>query len=81
MTGVTGSPAALSGGFSAAGIFGGILFGGIGLAAFIYGKKNSAFRAMITGILLMGYPYFVRGTAALYLVGFALSALLFFWRD
>lgn len=68
-------------GFSLSGLLGGLLFGSIGFVAFIYGKKNSEFRPMITGILLMGYPYLVKGTLALYLVGVVLTVVLFVWRD
>ena len=58
-----------------------LIFGTIGLVAFMYGKKNSAWRAIVIGIVLMVYPYFVSGTFALYLVGIILSAVLYFWRD
>lgn len=71
----------LIGGFSTAGLLGGVLFGGIGFVAFVYGKKNQEFRPMIIGIALMAYPFFLKGTAALYLVGAALTAGLWFWRD
>lgn len=68
-------------GFSTGGLIGGLLFGSIGLVAFLYGKKNSEFRPMIMGILLMGYPYFLKNTIALYLVGVALTVILFIWRE
>ena len=58
-----------------------LIFGAVGLIAFMYGKKNSAWRAMGIGLVLMIYPYFVSGTLALYLVGGILSAALYFWRD
>ncbi len=80
----TGSEASgnnLIAGFSLGGLIGGILFGSIGFIAFMYGKKNSEFKPMITGILLMGYPYFVKNTIAMYLVGVALTVLLFVWRE
>ena len=68
-------------GFSFGGLFGGILFGGIGFVAFVYGKKSAEFKPIILGILLMGYPYFVRDTIALYLVGVVLTVALFIWRE
>jgi len=71
----------LIGGFSMWGLMGGILFGSIGFIAFIYGKRNSEFRPMIIGILLMAYPYFLRQTIALFLVGIALTAALYFFRE
>ena len=67
--------------FSAAKIFACIIFGGIGFAVFLYGKKNKVFRPMIIGVALMAYPYFISGTFFLYLVGIALTAALYFWRE
>ena len=58
-----------------------ILFGGIGFVAFSYGKKSDLFRPMIIGLALMIYPYFVPGTLGIYLVGIALTAILYFWRE
>ncbi|MDO8602882.1 MAG: hypothetical protein Q7O04_03420 [Candidatus Omnitrophota bacterium] len=57
------------------------IFGAIGFVAFIYGKKNAAWRSMIIGIALMAYPYFLSGTIAVYLIGIVLTAALYFWRD
>lgn len=71
----------LIGGFSPWSLMGGIFFGAIGFVAFVYGKKNAELKPMIIGILLMGYPYFIRGTLALYLVGIALTAALYFFRE
>lgn len=62
-------------------ILGGILFGGIGFVAFVYGKKMSSFKPMALGIVLMGFPYFVRNTVLLYVIGAALTAALYFFRD
>jgi hypothetical protein len=67
--------------FSTAKIFACIIFGAIGIAAFLYGKKNSFFRPMIIGVALMAYPYFISGTFFLYLAGIVLTAALYFWRD
>jgi hypothetical protein len=67
--------------FSTAKIFASVIFGGIGFAVFIYAKKNRLVRALILGIALMGYPYFISGTFLLYLIGIALTAAVYFWRD
>ena len=67
--------------FGAAKIFACIIFGAIGFAAFLYGKKNRSFRPMMIGFALMVYPYFISGTFFLYLVGIALTAALYFWRE
>jgi len=70
-----------AGDFSAAKIFAWIIFGAIGFAVFLYGKKNRFFRPTIIGVALMVYPYFISGTLFLYLVGIALIAVLYFWRE
>jgi hypothetical protein len=67
--------------FTAANLFGQILFGAIGLAAFIYGKKQSSFKAMLLGVAISAYPYFVPETWMLYAIGSLLTSLLFIWRE
>jgi len=67
--------------FTATNLFGQILFGAIGLAAFIYGKKQSSLKAMLLGVAISAYPYFVVETWLLYTIGIVLTALLFVWRD
>ena len=57
------------------------IFGAIGFVAFAYGKRNTKWRTMSIGIVLMAYPYFFSGTLAVYLIGVALTAALYFWRD
>jgi hypothetical protein len=58
-----------------------VIFGTIGFSVFLYGKKQVAFKPMIIGILLMGYPYFISGTLAVYLIGVALLVLLYLVRQ
>lgn len=62
-------------------LFAGLLFGTVGLAAFVYGKKNASWRPMVVGVALMVYPYFVEQTWLLYGLGVALCAALFLWRE
>lgn len=57
------------------------IFGAIGFVAFMYGKKNAFWKPMIIGFALMAYPYFLSGTVAIYLVGIALTAALYFLRE
>ena len=71
----------LMGGFSLWGLVGGIAFGSIGFVALVYGKRSAKFRPILMGIALMACPYFLRGTIALYLVGTALTAALYFFRE
>lgn len=58
-----------------------ILFGAVGMGAFVYGKGTASFSPMIIGILLMVYPYFVSGTMLMYLIGAGLCVLLFAMRE
>jgi hypothetical protein len=66
---------------SVSNLFAGILFGAIGLAAFIYGKKAMNWQPMVIGVGLMVYPYFIDPTWLLYLIGAALTGSLFIFRD
>ena len=60
-----------------ANIFASVIFGSIGLAAFIYGKKQSNLKALVIGVVLMVYPYFVQNPLALYAIGAILTVMLF----
>lgn len=63
-------------------IFGAILFGIIGFAAYRYGKKTGRPRSKWMGVALMLYPYLIGSdTRLLYLVGAALCAALYVYRD
>lgn len=64
-----------------AALFGLILFGVIGFAAFLYGKKATEWKPLVIGVVLMAYPYFVSETWILYSVGCALCLALFYFRD
>ena len=78
--GVT-NPLSAGGGINWWNIAGGIIFGIIGWYAFMHGKKEGNWRVMVIGIALMVYPYFVPNTILAYIVGIALTAALYFWRD
>lgn len=56
----------------------GIVFSSIGFGYFIYGKKQSDLVALICGILLIGYPYFVTNTYILILIGIVIMAIPYF---
>lgn len=62
-------------------LFAAILFGAIGMAAFVYGKKSGNLKPIILGIALMAYPYFIPQTWLLYLVGVLLTGSLFVWKE
>jgi hypothetical protein len=61
-------------------IFGAILFGLVGFAAWRYGRKAGRSHAKWLGVALMFYPYAVSQTWVLYGVGGVLCAALFVWR-
>ena len=66
---------------SIANFVGGLIFGGVGLVGWIYGKKESSYKPMIIGVILMAYPYFITNTVALYAVGVILTMALILFRD
>ena len=57
-----------------------MLFSVIGLGAFMYGKKAASWRALVIGVALMVYPYFVDALWLLWAIGAALTVALFIWR-
>ena len=60
-------------------LFGTFVFGSIGLAGFMYGKKTGLINPMLFGAGLMAYPYFVTSTWLLYGIGAGGTALMV-WR-
>ncbi len=65
---------------SASSLLLGFLFGSVGLAFFIYGKRQSAFAPLLCGLLLMVIPYFITSTVGLIAAGAVLVAIPFFVR-
>ena len=61
-------------------IFGAIVFGIIGFAAYRYGRKAQRKTTKWLGVALMVYPYAISETWLLYVVGAALCAGLFYDR-
>jgi len=62
-------------------IVGWTLFGLIGMAAFMYGKKLGSWKPMAIGAGLMAYPYFVTNTILMWIVGVGLTVAIFAFRD
>ena len=56
------------------------LFGSVGLAFFMYGKKQQRVVPLVCGIALIVYPYFVPNTIWLISVGIALCVVPYFYR-
>lgn len=57
-----------------------VLFGGIGLGYFIYGKKQKKAVPFLTGIALFVFPYFMPSVILLLIVGVILIAIPYFIR-
>lgn len=58
----------------------GLLFSSVGLGFFIYGRKQRAIVPLLTGIVLMVFPYFVANIYVLVGTGAALIAVPYFVR-
>ncbi len=61
-------------------LFGALLFGIIGYAAYRYGKKASLPAVKWIGVALMLYPYVISETWLMYAVGCALCVGLYVYR-
>lgn len=59
----------------------GFLFGVVGMAYFVYGKKQQAWMPLFCGLALMIYPYFVSNLIVMMGVGIALIVLPYFFRE
>ena len=53
----------------------GALFSSIGLGYFMYGKSQTRLVLLISGVLLMVYPYFVSGAWGTFFVGVILTLI------
>lgn len=62
-------------------ILAGVIFGSIGAAYFIYGKKQQNWIALVCGIVLCVMPYFVANAFLLIAAGIVLAALPFLLRN
>lgn len=58
----------------------GVVFGSVGLAYFVYGKKQQRFVPLLCGIALMAFPYFISNTVLLVVVGLLLSVVPYFLK-
>ncbi len=69
------------GGVNSGSIIAGVIFNAIGLAAFIYGKKQAKLKPMLIGSTLIVYPYLITDVAIMMVVGLLLTATLFVFHD
>jgi len=58
-------------------LFASLCVGGVGYVLFSYGRKQSRFPHLATGIILLVYPYFVGQVGPMIAIGAALLAVLF----
>jgi hypothetical protein len=65
---------------STASLFWGLLFGSIGLAFFMYGRKQKMIVPLVCGVTLMVFPYFVSNDWLLVAIGAGLVAIPWFVR-
>jgi hypothetical protein len=66
---------------SPAALFASLVFGVIGLTAFLYGKKHALIVPMVLGIGLMLFPYFVSDIWLMCGIGTALTAAIWYFRE
>ena len=62
-------------------LFGAIVFGAIGMGAFVFGKRRGLAKPMLIGVALMVYPYFISDGWLVFLIGAALCYLLYLFRE
>ena len=55
-----------------------VLFGGIGIGYFMYGRKQKAIVPFCTGLALFVFPYFMPSVTMLLVVGIVLVAIPYF---
>lgn len=55
-----------------------MLFGSVGLGYFVYGRKQQRVTALVSGLSLMIYPWFVADTAWLVIIGICLAIVPWF---
>ena len=67
--------------FSVTNILVWIITGTFGLAYFVYGKKQGKMIFMITGIVLMVYPYLFSNSIVLIIIGVILLPLPFVFKE
>jgi predicted membrane-bound dolichyl-phosphate-mannose-protein mannosyltransferase len=58
----------------------GMISGVFGVAYFMYGKKQAKLSALISGVLLCVYPYFIESVALLCIIGIVLLAAPFVYE-
>ena len=57
-----------------------VLFSGIGVGFFSYGRKQKSIVPLLTGIALFAFPYFMPNSTVLVIVGVVLILVPYFAR-
>jgi len=57
----------------------GLLFGSIGIGYFVYGRRQRRAMALVAGVLLCVFPYFVSNTLLTVVLGALFMALPYFF--
>ncbi len=65
---------------STASMLWGFLFATVGMGYVIYGRKQRRGVAVLCGILLCLYPYFISNVYLTILIGLVLMAAPFYWK-
>lgn len=58
----------------------GLVFGAIGIGYFTYGRRQGNKVALLAGLALMAFPYFVSSVLAMVVVGCLLLSLPYFFK-
>ena len=58
----------------------GVLFSSIGLGYFIYGRRQGKTIPLVSGVMLMVYPYFMPNVIVLVIIGAIFAAVPYFVR-
>ena len=66
--------------YSTTNIFLAMLFGAIGLGYIVYGKKQRRGIALVCGVALCAFPYFISNAILVIIVGIVLMILPFYLR-
>ena len=61
-------------------LFASLLFGSIGMAAWIIGRNRQKMPMMFLGVALMIYPWMVSDPLWTWVIGIALTGLIYFFR-
>jgi hypothetical protein len=58
-----------------------VFFGALGAGYVMYGRKQRALPPFLSGVALIVFPYLVTGSLMTLLVGTAIAAVPYFWRN